>query len=139
MERTISITVSEALFQKIHSIASATNRTIDDVIATTVDATYTAPVDIPAPIANELAVMQQAKDDALWDAISPSVSPQQRERLVELNAISNERELLPAELNEKQDLLMAHHHSILRRAQAIAILTLRGYSISDDLLRSSVL
>ena len=97
------------------------------------------PKEGPSSLLNELAIMEQASDDILWNAINLSVSPQQRERLIELNAISNERELLSVELNEKEDLLMAHHRAILRRAQAIAVLTLRGHSISDDVLRSSVL
>jgi len=94
---------------------------------------------IPSNLLNELTTMAKAKDDDLWNAINPSVSPQQRDRLSELNAFGGERELTQAERNEQEALLMEHHRSILRRAQAIAILTMRGYSISDDSLLNSVL
>ena len=138
MERTFSITVPENVFQKIYTVATVTDRTIDDVISSTVNATYTAPADIPASIANELASMQQMKDQDLWDAIVPSVTSMQQERLSELNKLANERELVLSELNEKEELLIKHHRSVLRRAQAIAILTLRGYTITDDLLLTSI-
>ena len=138
MERTFSITVPETVFQKIYTVATATDRTIDDVISNTVNATYTAPEDIPASIANELASMQQMKDQALWDAIEPSIASKQQRRLAEFNAIADERDLEPSEHNEREELMLQYHRSVLRRAQAIAILTLRGYTITDDILLSSV-
>lgn len=94
---------------------------------------------LPTSLLDELDAMKQATDDALWIAINPSVSPQQRERLAELNALGGEQELTPAEYNEQETLLMVHHRSVLRRAKAIAVLTLRGYSISDEQLNQSVI
>jgi hypothetical protein len=138
MERTLSIKIPEDVFQKLQRAASLTQRTIDDVIVNTVNATFVTPTELPAPIADELAIMRQMKDESLWETLPPSVTVQQQKRLEELSVISEQRSLSPEESDEQQALLEAHHHSVLRRAQAIAILTLRGYRISDELLAHTV-
>jgi len=92
---------------------------------------------ILSSLMNELSTMVEATDDVLWDVINPSVTQQQRDRLNELNAWGGERDLTPVEHDEQETLRMEHHRSILRRAQAIAVLIRRGYSISDDVLQSA--
>lgn len=139
MTKTVSIEMPDDVFQKLQRAASLTQRTVDDVIVTMVNTTFAAPADLPPQIANELAIMRQMKDEALWQALSPSITAQEQQRLQELNAVSEQRSLSPDELEEQQVLLEAHHYSVLRRAQAIAILTLRGHTISDELLAQTVL
>lgn len=138
MERTFSITIPENVFQKIVTVATATERTIDDVISNTVNATYTAPDGIPSTLANELASMQQMKDAALWNALEPSFTTKQQKRLSDLNELGSEQMLASSESNEKEELMVQYHRSVLRRAQAIAILTLRGYTITDEHLMNSL-
>jgi len=138
MERTVSIKMPEDVFQKLQYVASNSQRTIDDVIVKTVNAAFTAPTNIPAVLAEELAGMRQTKDETLWDALHPSMSAEQQQRLQELNEIADERSLMSSELDEREALLFAYHRSILRRAQAMAILNLRGYNISDELLQQTV-
>ena len=139
MEMTRSVQVPEDIFHKLQNIAKFTHRTITDIIVNTINATFVSPTPLPAPISDELASMNLMKDDSLWDAINPSVTPKERQRLEVLNSVSKQRSLSSEELSEQQDLLMAHHHSVLRRAQAIAILTLRGYDISEQQLRETVI
>lgn len=138
MERTLSIKMPEDVFQRLQYVADNSQRTIDDVIVNSVNATYAAPVDLPAPLADELAGMRQAKDETLWDALHPSMTVTQQQRLEELNELSDERPLTQNELEESEALLFAYHRSVLRRAQAMAILSLRGYNISDELLQQTV-
>jgi len=94
---------------------------------------------IPTNLLDELEAMANASDEKLWAAINPLVTPRQRERLEELNVLGAKRVLTPAEHDEQGALFMEHHHSILRRAQAIAILRQRGHFVSDDVLHNSVL
>lgn len=138
MERTLSIKMPEDVFQKLQYVANNSQRTIDDVIVNSVNATYAAPVDLPAPLADELAGMRQAKDETLWDALYPSMTTEQQQRLHALNDLSDERELTQSELDEREMLLNAYHRSVLLRAQAMSILSLRGYEISDELLQQTV-
>lgn len=139
MERTLSIKLPEDVFQKLQRAADLTQRTVEDVIVNTVNATFVAPPNLSSPIADELAIMHQMKDETLWEMIPPSVTAQQRKRLEELSEVSEQRPLSPDEIDEQLALLEAHHYSILRRAQAITILTLRGHSVSNELLEQTVL
>ena len=138
MERTLSIKLPESVFQKVQRAATHTQRTIDDIIVNTLNAAFVAPSDIPAELADELASMHYDKDEMLWQALRPSINAKQRKRLQELSEQTNERALTPAELEEQNVLLLAHHRSVLRRAQAIAILTLRGYTVSDERLLQTI-
>ena len=109
MDRTLSINISEDLFQKLQLAAKTTQRSIADVIINTINATFVAPPDLPAPMAAELAVMPQMKDDALWERLRPSVTAQQQQRLHDLTLISEQRALSPDERDEQKTLLEAHH------------------------------
>jgi len=55
-----------------------------------------------------------------------------------LNDIASQRALSQTEINEQQELLLHHHRSILRRAQAIAVLTSREHVVSDNFLMQTV-
>lgn len=137
-ERILSITLPEDVFQTLQYVANNSHRTIDEVIAKTVNATFRSPAELPPPLAAELAGMLQAKDELLWAALNPSVTVKQQLRLQELNEVARQRTLTQAEVAEQEHLLMVHHYAVLRRAQAIAILTLRGYHVSDERLQQTV-
>ena len=138
MEKTLSIKMPEEVFRKLEQAANSTQQTIDDVIVNTVNATFAAPPDLSAPMADELAIMHQMKDESLWESVHSSVTAQEQNRLQKLNLVAKERPLSEDERREQQALLQAHHRSVLRRAQGIAILTLRGHTVSDEILRQTV-
>lgn len=134
-EKTIAVQLPESAFRKLQRAAELTYRSVDDVLVSTIDAALTAPPDLPPDLANELGAMRLLSDDALWAAVQPSLSPAEQHRLRQLNHIAGERSLTEAEAAEQTALIEAYHRSVLRRAQALAILTQRGYSIPrEDLL-----
>jgi hypothetical protein len=128
---TIPIQLPEFLFQRLKRAAELTHRSVEEIAATTLDAALPSHPNLPAEIANELAAMQVFSDDALWAAVEPSFSPTQARRLAQLNATTSERELSVAESSEQRDLIAAYRHSVLRRAQALAILAQRGHPLPN--------
>jgi len=62
-------------------------------------------------------------------SFQPSLSPAEAARLKQLNHAAGERSLTQAEVSEQAALLEACHLSVLRRAQALAILAQRGHAI----------
>ena len=62
-------------------------------------------------------------------SFQPSLSPAEAARLKQLNHAAGERSLTQAEVSEQAALLEAYHLSVLRRAQALAILVQRGHAI----------
>ena len=127
--QTITVTLPESTIHRLQRAAELTSRSIDDVLATTIEAALPAPSNLPADLADELAAMHLLSDAALWAAAQPSLAPTEQYRLQQLNQIAGERPLTPAETAEHTALLHAYHRSVLRRAQALAVLALRGHPI----------
>jgi hypothetical protein len=122
----------KSIFIKLERVAELTHRSVEDVLAATLDAALLAPADLPDDLANELVAMQMFSDEALWAAAQPSLSPAEQVRLNQLNHAAGERSLTAAEADEQEHLLTAYNRSVLRRAQALAILRQRGHSIQEQ-------
>lgn len=131
-EKSITVNLPEPAFRKLQRAAELTYRSVDEILASTINATLVAPPDLPPELADELAAMHLLNDDALWAAVEPSLSPAEQRRLEQLNHAACERPLTEAEAQEQAALLKAYHRSVLRRAQALAILVQRGHPISPD-------
>ena len=80
-----------------------------------------------AGLSDELAAMRLSSDQALFAALYPSLAPVEQQRLQQLNQAAGERNLTAAETSEQAALLAGYHRSVLRRAQALAILAERGH------------
>ncbi len=129
LEQTITLSLPTPVFGKLKRAAELTYRSLDEIVASTINATLIAPSGLPVHLANELAAMHLLGDEALWAAAQPTLSPAQRLRLEQLNHIAGERELTRAESAEQAALLEAYDYSVLHRAQALAILAQRGHRI----------
>jgi hypothetical protein len=130
MERTVSIQVPESAFRKLQRAAQLTYRSVDEILVGAIETSLPTPSDLAPETADDLAAMRLLSDEALWAAAQPSLSPAEQARLQQLNRLAGERPLSTAEQAEHEALLEAYHHAVLRRAQALAILTHRGHSIT---------
>ncbi|HRJ44460.1 MAG TPA: hypothetical protein PL105_21375 [Caldilineaceae bacterium] len=133
MSQTLTITLPDAVFQKLTRVAQLTYQTIDEVVASTVETSLPGATDLPDGLAAELAAMYLYSDDALWAAVQPSLSPYELRRMEQLGDLVDERELTPREEAEQMDLLSAYDRSVLRRAQALALLKQRGHDLRSIL------
>jgi len=127
--QTVSVGLPRSVFLKLERAAELTHRTIEDVLVTTVNAALVEHPDLPTDLANELSAMHLFSDEALWAATHPRLSPAEQVRLSQLNHKAGERPLTQAEVAEQEHLLTAYHHSVLRRAKALAILAQRGHPL----------
>lgn len=131
-EKTVTVQLPESTFRKLSKAAELTHRTVDDLLDTTVNAALAAPTDLPQELSDELAAMNLLSDEALKAAAEPSLSAADQQRLSQLNEKAAVETLTPAEVKEQADLLAAFHRSVLRRAQALAILAQRGHILSEN-------
>jgi len=129
MSQTLTITLPDAVFHRLNRVAELTYRTVDEVVASTVETSLTGESDLPDELAAELAAMQLDSDDGLWAATQPTLSAYAQQRLAQLNEFAGERSLTPREEAEQADLLYAYDRSVLRRAQALALLKQRGHDV----------
>jgi hypothetical protein len=127
--QTVSVGLPKSVFLKLERAAQLTRRSVEDVLVSTVNAALVELPDLPTDLANELAAMHLFSDEALQAAAQPSLSPSEQLRLSQLNSLAGERLLTQAESLEQADLLIAYQHSVLRRAQALAILAQRGHPL----------
>ena len=127
--QTVGVRLPQTLFQRLERIAEATHRSVEDVLATTVNAVLLPTPDIPTDLADELVAMTLFNDEALQAATQSSLSPAQQKRLRQLSHTGGSRPLTDAENKELRLLLQLHDYAILRRAKALAILAQRGYDI----------
>jgi hypothetical protein len=129
LEQAITVRLAPPIIAKLKRAAELTYRSVDEVLANTINATLIAPAGLPDDLAGELAAMRLLSDRALQAAAHPSLAPAQQHRLQQLNHTAGERTLTPTEAAEQTALLAAYHRSVLRRAQALAILAERGYPV----------
>ena len=127
---TVSISLPERLFQKLKRVADLTHRSVEEVAATSLEVALPADQNLPAELADELAAMRLFSDDALWAATTPSLKATEEQQLLDLNTTAGERDLSSEETAEQQRLIDAYQRSVIRRAQALAILAQRGHNIS---------
>jgi hypothetical protein len=127
----INIEVPDTLFQRLQRLAKHTHRSVEDVLAATIDSALPPDPSLPPELADELAAMILFNDQALWAATASSFSPAQQRRLEELTTMGDERPLTAAETNELAYLLDEYDRAVLRRARALAILTQRGYELPE--------
>jgi hypothetical protein len=130
--KTIAVQLPESAFRKLKRAAELMYRSVDEILVSTIDAALIAPPNLPSDLADELAAMHLLSDDALRAAAQPSLSPAEKHRLQQLNHVAGERPLTQAESAEQAVLLRAYHRSVLRRAQALAVLAQRGHFIPRE-------
>ena len=135
--QTVSVELPEPIFRRLRHIAEVTHRSVEDVLATTVDAALPQTPGVPPEVADDLAAMAVFSDAALWTAAETTLSPEQQRRLNQLTQDGEARLLTDAEAAELTQLIDAYDRAVLRRAKALALLAQRGFDISPRLDRPS--
>ncbi|MFN8458651.1 MAG: hypothetical protein U0401_29025 [Anaerolineae bacterium] len=131
---TVTVTIPERLYRRLASVAASTNRAVSEVLIASAEAALTiesADTSLPPEMADELTAMRLFSDEALWSAMEPILSAPQQARLTQLTREQSVRSLTGAEQDELNSLLAEYDYSVLRRAQAMALLSLRGHKLPD--------
>ena len=129
MGQTVTVEIPKSLYHRLQRIATETHRTVEDVLATTVNVSLPPQPDLPESLADELVAMQLFRDEALWAATESSLSKAEQRRLRQLGEGGDVRKLTSGETKELEILLEKYDKAVIRRAQALAILAHRGYEI----------
>ena len=127
----IPVDVPEPLYRRLQSIATLAQRSVDEILTSAISVALPPSSDLPEALADELAEMIWLSDEALWTATQPAFTPDQQRHLSELNDLVDTRPLTPPEKHEQGELLSAYERSVLRRAQAFAILVRRGHQVPN--------
>jgi predicted unusual protein kinase regulating ubiquinone biosynthesis (AarF/ABC1/UbiB family) len=131
---TVTIDVPNRLYRQLTRVAEQTQQDIAKVLLTLAETMFTVEAvnrNLPSHIADELMAMQWFSDIALWKASQPTLSEKQQLELSELTHQQANRPLTQTEQTRLTELLAEYDWSVLRRAQALALLSLRGHNIPD--------
>jgi hypothetical protein len=128
---TVSVRLPRPIYHRLQRVAEVTHRSVEDVLATTVDAALPPDPDLPADFAAELSAMTLFSDEALFAASESAFSSAQRRRLDQLIHAGGSRTLTHVEKAELSQLTDLYDRAVLRRAKALAILTQRGHELPD--------
>lgn len=128
----VKIALPLPLYDRLKRAAELTHRSVEDVLATTVNAALPPDPALPAEVVDDLAALVLFNDEALWAAAESALSPAQQRRLEQLSTVADSRNLTDAESSELSQLLEQYDRSVLRRAKALAVLAQRGYHIPDQ-------
>ena len=130
-EQTITVRLPSPVIDKLRRAAELTYRSVDEVLASTIDATLIAPPGLPDDLAGELAAMRLLSDQALQAAAYSSLSQARQQRLRQLNHTAGERVLTAAETAEQIALLDAYQRSVVRRAQALSLIHICARAVAS--------
>ncbi|NDJ78369.1 MAG: hypothetical protein GYB65_19135 [Chloroflexi bacterium] len=124
--QSISVNVSEELYERIRDIAERNDRSVEAVLRESLEVMFGAESE---ETANQTARLQDYRDDQLWAVVYQRMAWPQRERLRELVARGKQGDLTAAEQTELETLLDRADHYTLLRSQALHLLKQRGHDI----------
>lgn len=135
----IPVDLPEPLYRRLQGIAAFAHRSIEEILASAISTALPPSPELPDTLADELAEMLWLSDEMLWAATDPTFTSTHQNRVTELSDLLGERSLTSEEKAEQEQLLAVYDRSVLRRAQAFAILARRGHQIPKrpELLRPS--
>lgn len=132
-DRTITLTLPEAVFQRAQETAAASSLSIEAVFTQSIGRLLPPLEDDLSPSQRaELAILALKSDEQLRSIASDFVDMERQTKLEELATIQKSRLLLPDEQAELERLLDFSYQFMLRKAEAMRLLALRGYKVFPE-------
>lgn len=129
-DRTITLSVPEAVFQRAQETASASSLSIEAVFTQSIGRLLPPLEDDLSPSQRaELAVLALKSDEQLQSIASAFVDRERQAKLENLAMLQKTRPLAADEQAELDRLLDFSYQFMLRKAEAMRLLALRGYKV----------
>lgn len=131
----LTVHVPEGLFDQLRQRARVTDRTVEQMLLDQLTNALQSP--LPQDETAELNALPHLSDSALWTLAAEQMPRAEQERLSVLLALNERVTLNATESAELDELLERGDRLMLRKAEATAILTKRGYTVSSVQLRTN--
>jgi len=129
----VTLPVPDYVYDRARQIADVTDQAIEAVLVQQLEAAFSTPLPaLPPDEQAELDALVHLSDDALWTFAREQMSPTRQTRLSLLMEGNNKGTLSAAEQAEFDHLIDQGQRLMLRKAQAAALLTERGYTVSPN-------
>ena len=125
------INLPEDLFERLQQLAAETAQPLEDIVVRRLKSSLALPM-LPADEEAELAALEHLSDDALWTIARERLPESVQERMQTLMDRNDLGEISPGEYVELSVLVERGQRLTLRKARSAALLTRRGYTITED-------
>ena len=131
-ENFVVVRLPTPFYNLLQGMAFAAERSVEEMLTTSLMEVLPIHERVPKKIASKLEAMRFFTDNALFAALEPTMSDSEQVRFREINALAKEQSLTQTEIEEQSRLRDNYQFSMIRRAQAMAILTQRGYAVLPE-------
>src|SRR5579859_797258 len=130
-DHSVTVIVPDYVYARARKIAEATAQPVEQVIRRQIEEAFSEPLPKLSPDEEaELAALNQLSDDALWTIAREQMSADLQSKMEDLMDRNSLGTIAEAELAELEMLVERGNRLMLRKAEASAILTRRGFKIT---------
>ncbi|MFN7947707.1 MAG: hypothetical protein U0Z53_20320 [Blastocatellia bacterium] len=129
----VTLNLPEPIYQRARHAAEALQKPLEEILVNTLASNLPVLDDVPTEMAGELTAMTYLSDEALWELANSTMAVERQERLTWLLDSQGRGELDETGERELAGLMAEYGRHMLRRSQAVALLTARGYPVPADL------
>lgn len=127
----VTLPVPDYIYDRARRIAEGTSQSIEAVLLQQLKDAFTAPLpDLAPEEQRELEALMFLSDDALWTIAREHMPVERQARLHALMAANSQGTLDEAQRAELEALVVQGQRLSVRKAQAAALLTERGYPVT---------
>lgn len=131
-----TFTIPETLYDKARRVAEQTARPVDEVIRSGLEQSLTETLlDLPDDERAELRALVYLSDDTLWTIAREQMTSVKQTRMQALMDKNTFGTITDAEHEELTGLVEVGERLMLRKSEAMKLLTERGYSVTLDALK----
>ncbi len=126
-----TLTVPDEMVAAARQIAEATEQPLEEVLLSRLKSALPLPV-LPPDEEAELEALKHLSDDALWTIAREQMPQEVRERMQVLMDRNSRGTITPDEYRTLEGLVDRGQRLTLRKSEAAALLTRRGYTVHPD-------
>ncbi|KAB2893781.1 MAG: hypothetical protein F9K28_07475 [Bacteroidetes bacterium] len=132
--QTITLKVPEHIYERAQQVAETTDQPLEAVFLHELETAFLP--QLPTDEEAELASLKNLSDDALWTIAREQMTAPLQARMQKLMDKNSRGTITPDEYKELEDLVDRGQRLMLRKSEAAALLTERGYKVTRQALRA---
>jgi hypothetical protein len=134
----VTLPIPDYIYDHARRIAEGTSQSIEAVLLQQLQDAFTAPVpDLAPEEQRELEALSLLSDDALWTIARERMPEDRQARLHALMDANSQGKLTAMQQAELEALVIQGQRLSVRKAQAAAVLTGRGYRVTLEALSAT--
>ncbi len=127
--KSITLKLSDTIYQRARRAATLLNRSIEEVLESTLNTALPELEDTPAELAAEMAKLPALSDIQLWQVARCQMEAARETLLYDLLDAQSERPLTSEEARQLEELRHQAGQLMVLKSQAYALLHQRGYPV----------